>query len=144
MLVSRNFGNDWYFLAELCRLSFSVLSFVSSTLQVFSYFPRAQLGDHNKKIQLHYFVIFVRRISRFPLRMQPCVRLLSLVGVHFKMLPENQELIMSRTVWLLTLVVKGEGVLDHGNATASVIPQSMGVCVDTIFAHRHGSKTIGR
>jgi len=83
-------------------------------------------------------------ISRFPRRMQPSVRLLSLVGVHFKMLPENQELIMVRTVWLLTLVVKGEDVLDHGSATASVIPQSMGVCVDTISAHRHGSKTVGR
>jgi hypothetical protein len=76
--------------------------------------------------------------------MQPSVRLLSLVGVHINMLPENQELIMLRTVCFLTLDVKGEGVLDHGNTTATVNPQSMGVCGDTISAHRRGSKTVGR
>jgi hypothetical protein len=48
---------------------------------------------------------------------------------------------MSRTVCVLTLVVKGEGVLQHGNATASVNPQIMGVCGDTISVHIHGSKT---
>ena len=37
---------------------------------------------------------------------------------------------MLQTVCFLTLVVKGEGVLDHGNGTASVNPQSMGVCVE--------------
>lgn len=101
MLVSRNFGNDWYFLAELCRLSLSVLSFVSSTFTGFLALPSCPAGRTQQKIQQHYFVVFVRKmchINRFLLRMQPFVRLLSLVGVHFKMLSENQELIMLRAV----------------------------------------------
>jgi len=72
----------------------------SSTFTSFLVLPLCPAGRSQQQIQLHYLVIFVGKmchISRFALRMQRSVRLLSLVGVHFKMLPENQELIMLPT-----------------------------------------------
>ena len=51
MLVSRNFGNDSYFLAELCCLSFSVLSLVSSTSLV----PSWAITTKNTAALLRHF-----------------------------------------------------------------------------------------